>query len=254
MPPTHSNQVDRIESVDAESFSFLNELALVFRSGEKHVRPQYAPVLEGIRTVLAHLASTGRLIPAGGMALTAEQVEDVRTVVFTKSGSDTYLLAGETVDRLRALFPATEPAEERCPTCNDSGDVHRMDGEWLGVCDCPAGTPFPAPAEPAEEETKAEACSGGGDMHPCVLAAGHAGVHTDSRGLRWNYPASSPVVPAPTETGPWDSIEEVPEGVTVRGTNPVAGLWRGGPYWKSVSPEHSAAVSSLAPFVAAEEG
>lgn len=28
---------------------------------------------------------------------------------------------------------------ERCPTCDDTGDVHRIDGEWLGICDCPAG-------------------------------------------------------------------------------------------------------------------
>ncbi|QDF18939.1 hypothetical protein SEA_SCENTAE_220 [Gordonia phage SCentae] len=28
---------------------------------------------------------------------------------------------------------------ERCPHCDDTGDVHRMDGEWLGECHCPAG-------------------------------------------------------------------------------------------------------------------
>lgn len=27
----------------------------------------------------------------------------------------------------------------RCPHCDDTGDVHRFDGEWLGVCFCPAG-------------------------------------------------------------------------------------------------------------------
>ncbi|QDF18708.1 hypothetical protein SEA_PUPPER_222 [Gordonia phage Pupper] len=30
-------------------------------------------------------------------------------------------------------------APERCPRCDDTGDVHRMDGEWLGECHCPAG-------------------------------------------------------------------------------------------------------------------
>lgn len=35
-----------------------------------------------------------------------------------------------------------EPKErpvERCPLCDDTGDVHSMDGEWQGVCWCPAG-------------------------------------------------------------------------------------------------------------------
>jgi len=27
----------------------------------------------------------------------------------------------------------------RCDKCDDTGDVHRIDGEWLGRCDCPAG-------------------------------------------------------------------------------------------------------------------
>lgn len=26
-----------------------------------------------------------------------------------------------------------------CEFCDDTGDVHRADGEWLGVCDCVAG-------------------------------------------------------------------------------------------------------------------
>ena len=27
----------------------------------------------------------------------------------------------------------------RCPYCDDTGDVHSIDGEWRGVCVCPAG-------------------------------------------------------------------------------------------------------------------
>lgn len=103
---------------------------------------------------LAYLTAAGRLIPAGGMALTAEQVEDVRTMLFTKSGSDTYLLAGETVDRVRALFSATEPAEPRCTfyAQTEHGDIQ---------CNLPDGHAAhhridPTPAEPAEEETKAD--------------------------------------------------------------------------------------------------
>jgi hypothetical protein len=32
-----------------------------------------------------------------------------------------------------------EVRAERCSTCDGTGDVHRADGEWLGVCDCPEG-------------------------------------------------------------------------------------------------------------------
>jgi hypothetical protein len=28
------------------------------------------------------------------------------------------------------------PTASRCPHCDDTGDVHRADGEWLGSCDC----------------------------------------------------------------------------------------------------------------------
>ena len=33
----------------------------------------------------------------------------------------------------------------RCPHCDDTGDVHRADGEWLGPCDCSAATPSHTP-------------------------------------------------------------------------------------------------------------
>ncbi|RDE25169.1 hypothetical protein DV711_06325 [Motiliproteus coralliicola] len=26
-----------------------------------------------------------------------------------------------------------------CENCNDTGDVHSLDGEWRGICSCPAG-------------------------------------------------------------------------------------------------------------------
>lgn len=34
---------------------------------------------------------------------------------------------------------ARRPITERCTTCDGTGDVHRIDGEWLGYCFCPAG-------------------------------------------------------------------------------------------------------------------
>lgn len=39
-------------------------------------------------------------------------------------------------------------APERCSSCDDTGDVYRADGEWLGKCSCQAGAP-----EQAEQPT-----------------------------------------------------------------------------------------------------
>ncbi|WP_311053572.1 hypothetical protein [Rhodococcus qingshengii] len=192
-------------------------------------------VLQAQIDLLAELQSAGRLIPAGGMALTAEQMEDVEALVAT---ANPYSAPAA---RLRALFPATEPAAvrdgsdlvvvQRSHTAKvvqswmtldlwtDLGKNDKdFDAEYerqgfgdlwatlLGEVRALVQATTPAPAEPAEEETKAEeVCTGSGGHHlyPCVLPDGHAGVHVDRRGLRWQNVASSPVVPAPAETGPW---------------------------------------------------
>ncbi|MBW4813147.1 hypothetical protein [Rhodococcus qingshengii] len=330
-----------------ESFEFLNELALAFRSGETHPRPGNVPVLEGIRAVLAHLTAAGRLIPAGGMALAAE---DVRKFIIAIERhypeSEAELLA-----RLRALVPATEPAEETaaeyverirrfqsttlpapaepaedapCAICNVNETNHAGVSYYhpftteLGPFD-DDGNDRPAPAEPAEKETKAE-CLSRWDELRCGLDAGHAGSHEQgkcsdpdwaiwpgdhanpttsaehieeegmlaARGEGWyegyevgleygpiaasgeeydgpinpyDVPASSPVVPAPTETGPttWCAItgaDSNPGGehayVTVRVPKDfVSG--------QSMADLAGAGKSRelarlLAPFVAAEEG
>ncbi|MGW8537533.1 hypothetical protein ACWGK5_25665 [Rhodococcus qingshengii] len=120
-----------------ESFEFLNELALAFRRGEKRARPQYTPVLEGIRKVLAHLDSTGRLIPAGGMALTAEEFADFLNVIWEGRGDYS------SRDRLREKFPTSEHDEAR---------LQRRSA----LASTDDDTEIPTPAHPAEEETKAE--------------------------------------------------------------------------------------------------
>lgn len=98
------------------------------------------------------------VIPTGGMALTAEQVEDVRLIVWSEGD-----IADAAYNRLRALFPAAEPAEERC----QKWAVRVAGGIETGIqCVLPAGHEcfhyyvqpihnyvHPAPAEPAEEET-----------------------------------------------------------------------------------------------------
>jgi len=291
-----------------ESFEFLNELALAFRRGEKHARPQHAPILEGIRAVLAHLHSTDRLLSADEMPLTAEQVKGLKFALeaVTSVADVAPELRGalstpisRLVKFLRALFPATEPGEEVKPvkfrkmtpkyaTANfgfpdvtvdplapftrwaykdSDGDKWVWNGDqWelhvvppapaepaedakpcgsnsvtLGWCKLTArheglhtngtylwGTPSepdpPAPAVPAEEETKAEYPRTDGDF--TVLGPE---IFTDATGefICWkgvNYvrqpdPTSSPVVPAPTETGPWQTWGAVPIGQTVRAAN-----------------------------------
>lgn len=74
-------------------------------------------VLQAQIDLLAHLQSAGRLVPAGGMALTAERMEKVRTAREELRGYRNFTgYARSQVNRLiaavDALFPATEPAEE----------------------------------------------------------------------------------------------------------------------------------------------
>lgn len=173
---------------------------------------------EHARAALEFLA--GRLIPAGGMALTAEQVEDVRTVVSADAAAWNRLSpALFAAYRLRrALFPATEPAE---PAIQSAG------GDCFDVCEG-----HPAPAEPAEEETKAELPTEVGDrIRASVTRWSSALEWPDSNPYIDTFVLSSsgfwdaendqftvvpscfsyievlevlpsPVVPAPTETGP----------------------------------------------------
>ncbi|UUE23834.1 hypothetical protein LRQ08_21650 [Rhodococcus qingshengii] len=356
---------------------------------------------EFIGMVLAELQSAGRLIPAGGMALTAEQVEGLKFAleavtsvadVVPELRGTLSTPVGRLVKLLRALFPATEPADrvdhgsvddgmgsewQRCkadcgievvrpgkaqcdctePTDEDEADdisgfmdalkasrAHNstpaepavvdvdpraesqaaclyakllMAGEdpglifqavlwayervkstpeiiWLedlyqawesrASAEATVNSTFevPAPAEPAEEETKAEEKLVAHRDSKGDIYVGHALVAFKHRSYeqirRWfneahpggiserryravlhllNVEASSPVVPAPAETGPWQRIEDVPANVTVLDCDGLSwsyvdSHWRchedvDGPY----SPR---LINDLAPFVAAEEG
>ena len=48
--------------------------------------------------------------------------------------------------------PVQEQPSERCPNCDDTGDVHSFDGEWRGVCHCPAGQTINAQPKPANQQ------------------------------------------------------------------------------------------------------
>lgn len=223
---------------------------------------------EFIDMVLAELQSAGRLVPAGGMALTAEQVDGLKFALeaVTSVADVVPELRGtlstpisRLVKFLRALFPATEPAEDSVGdplqawkdflkpkpigwyrtmeldfaakhfgfpsnpvfedryTAPDGGKWQWTDELQWELREYP-----PAPAEPAEEETKAERgpewfreIADAVDeiekipgMYHSMTLRSWAGVfrnHADTLEL-----ASSPVVPAPTETGPWQTWQEVP--------------------------------------------
>ncbi|ANQ73195.1 hypothetical protein [Rhodococcus sp. 008] len=253
---TLQTEIDRLEAVETESFEFLNELALAFRAAENHPRPQYAPVLEGIRAVLAHLTAAGRLLAADEQRLTAEQVEDVRAA---REGLRGYRNfdgnARGHVNRLiaavDALFPATEPAEDFKPSQSIDEAVARV---WRAFT--------PAPAVPAEEETKAEDYC----CHPKCRWSDWGGINRKhERGADCPIvpkPTSSPVVPAPTETGPWPSLNDVPAEVAkVRDSEGFN--WRrvGRRSWEGQTTQgrwakvnNPANFDYCAPFVAAEEG
>jgi len=46
---------------------------------------------------------------------------------------------------MRLLANAEIGRPKRCPNCDDTGDVHSIDGEWRGTCECPAGQAIKAP-------------------------------------------------------------------------------------------------------------
>lgn len=225
--------------------------------------------------------AAGRFIPAGGMALTAEQVEDVRQALDELASARDECDTWDLYDRLRALFPATAPAEEFKPSQSIDEAVTRV---WKAFTPTPAEpaevngnicternsstlvdegresggrmdryTCIPAPAEPAEEETKAQRCPSEIEGWGCSLTNGHDGDHTahDQDGPAYTWPASSPVVPAPTETGPWPSWDRI----QTKNVERILRLVSYNSNFHRVFREQARiAAESLAPFVAAEEG
>ncbi|QTR98385.1 hypothetical protein J6K27_003513 [Rhodococcus qingshengii] len=293
-------------------------------------------VRTGVERVLAYLQSTGRLVPAGGMALTAEQVEDVRIVTTEVGGyaAEQFRRWHAAKDRLvESFFSATEPAAvrdgsdlvvvQRSHTAKavqswmtldlwtDLGKNDKdFDAEYerqgfgdlwatlLGEVRALVQATTPAPAEPAEEETKAEepvgtVCDETQKAYDEAVSlsywlAKQLGEHVDDaydRGetltdtvqrliehIRPNLgktkTAASPVVPAPTETGPWPTWESVPDDVWFTSASAVGFLpahrkrgslvdWQfrdGSVGVYDVSRIGNGKLMARAPFVAAEEG
>lgn len=217
-------------------------------------------VRTGIEKVLAHLTAAGRLVPAGGMALTAERIAElIKHAPAPNEGdyNDGYVAA--LTDLRDELFPATESAEEETKAdpfqalhdvisfssmdFGSASDVAWMYGIVVGWDN----------DDPDEGE------------HP------HAAMWElaqrfnwplqkvkELRSLRaeWVRRTSSPVVPAPTETGPWEDITKAPKHLTLRDN--VGDLWtHDGDSW--VNPETAPLTVTyindcLSPFVAIKGG
>ena len=136
-------------------------------------------VLQAQIDLLAELQSTGRLIPAGGRGLEFSEVEALRSAWEELKGYrvDGYArpYVNQMVKVVGALFPATEPAEEAAEEEVAERELtERLVEKWTSAmnaarksehhfpADCLAEAIAillgrPTPAEPAEEETKAEA-------------------------------------------------------------------------------------------------
>ena len=266
------------------------ELAKAYRAAENAVAPiqcEWDQLPEdyqefgrvGIRGVLEFLTSADRLLADDEMRLTAEQVEDVKIVLGQlERGGPAFEAAHE---RLRALVPATEPAEviSRYQTMQRGFAAKHFgfpanpvfedrytapDGgkwQWTDELQWELRCYPPAPAVPAGEETKAEPwivqLPEGMTMEQWIesLPDEAPGLLAAVREVRERLGISSPVVPAPTETGPWKH--------RVNGEICVASPASGLPYtigkfndhgdfvWHSSSAELP---EGFAPFVAAEEG
>ena len=57
--------------------------------------------------------------------------------------------------------------DSRCPHCDDTGDVHTADGEWHGVCSCPAGDKIGKDAPPKTRASEAGDCDEDDDAERC---------------------------------------------------------------------------------------
>lgn len=68
-----------------------------------------------------------------------------RLVDSVDMGDERIYFAGKRCDAIRA--EQNRRGYKPCSTCNDDGDVHRIDGEWLGYCHCFFGQKLKAEVE-----------------------------------------------------------------------------------------------------------
>ncbi|MGC0364785.1 hypothetical protein ABH922_002769 [Rhodococcus sp. 27YEA15] len=240
--------------------------------------------VSAINAVLAELHHQGMLVPAGGLALTAEQVEDVRLVIEAAKPS------GVLAYRLLALFPATEPAEAtlnaelKVPAPSDESaragkaptaevEVMQWDGtrksiqticDWVNSFDDELDDPtisycFSSAAPDDVLDVSLATNEGdfvrvsGGDF---IVRDTQGNFYRRDRNAYATVDATPPVAPAPAETD-WPTWDAVPEGVKYRSEGDPRSCYfvnHGGIiYLASGRPSTVSefAMQELAPFVAA---
>ena len=78
-------------------------------------------------------------LPPGWQAVPVEPTEEMLLAGYDAQGGYANQGMQMAYRALLAAAPRPPAAQERCPHCDDTGDVHGQDGEWRGVCTCPAG-------------------------------------------------------------------------------------------------------------------
>lgn len=77
-----------------------------------------------------------------------------------------------------------ESAATSCEYCDDTGDVHRIDGEWLGFCHCEHGKRLQGASEieidPSEDRSEGQSLGGGLN----AVDANTGGRHVDGSAVR----------------------------------------------------------------------
>ena len=88
--------------------------------------------------------------PAGTIPAIAAQPEPVYTQA-QKVAIDALEILNKCIDEGLANFLQLEPVEPRCQYCDDTGEVHGLDGEWRGRCfTCDANKPEPVDLHAAD--------------------------------------------------------------------------------------------------------
>lgn len=83
-------------------------------------------------------------VPEGYVLVPVEPTIDMAAAGRDSAGG--FMTFGKAEQVYRAMLAAAPAPVERCANCDDTGDVHRADGEWLGECTCSA-----APVEPVKQ-------------------------------------------------------------------------------------------------------
>ncbi|WP_209447593.1 hypothetical protein [Rhodococcus qingshengii] len=198
----------------------------------KSVREIY---IRAADTVIAHLTAAGRLIPAGGMALTAEQWAHYQRMAadprFAELSRNALGVVKWPANAL--LAPAEKPRTHTPPQHNPvTGTTRFTVQRACNRCGRDLGD---------ATEKELDACVNG-----TPLPDAHDECGCDA----------PPVVPAPNETGPWDDIEQAPKYLTLRDRD--GDTWtHDGDNW--ITPETAILTTAYinrkyAPFVADEEG